>query len=252
MRYAASAGLRIVLLPARFAKKRRPEQRRKERTGEPLETLQYLTIGLFLVSIFFVITGWIDSVLAALLGVMGMIFIGVMNDVDAFKCVDWNVIAILLSIWIISGYFGRSGVPDALAAWALKLSKGNVAFFIVMIGFIAGLVSMVIDNVVVVLMFAPVIFHACRKFKFNACIPTLFVALCANFMGTAMLLGDLPPQMLHSVSGISPMSSPAVSSTGSSRESSRRAGWRKSPRMNILWIISRTNRLRSPPAESFC
>jgi Na+/H+ antiporter NhaD/arsenite permease-like protein len=30
----------------------------------------------------------------------------------------------------------------------------------------------------------------------------LFVGLCANFMGTAMLLGDLPPQMLHSVSGI--------------------------------------------------
>jgi Na+/H+ antiporter NhaD/arsenite permease-like protein len=167
-----------------------------------LETLQYLTIGIFIVSIFFVITGWIDSVVAALLGVMGMIFIGVMNDVEAFKCVDWNVIAILLSIWIISGYFGRSGVPDALAAWALKLSKGNVAFFIVMIGFIAGLVSMVIDNVVVVLMFAPVVFHACRKFQFSACVPTLFVALCANFMGTAMLLGDLPPQMLHSVSGI--------------------------------------------------
>ena len=167
-----------------------------------METLQYLTIGIFLVSILFVITGWIDSVLAALLGVMGMIFIGVMNDVDAFKIVDWNVIAILLSIWIISGYFGRSGVPDALAAWALKLSKGNVAFFIVLIGFIAGLVSMVIDNVVVVLMFAPVVFHACRKFKVPAFPATLFVGLCANFMGTAMLLGDLPPQMLHSVSKI--------------------------------------------------
>jgi Na+/H+ antiporter NhaD/arsenite permease-like protein len=167
-----------------------------------VETLQLLTIVIFLVSILFVITGWIDSVLAALLGVMGMIFIGVMNDVDAFKIVDWNVIAILLSIWIISGYFGRSGVPDALAAWALKLSRGNVAFFIVLIGFIAGLVSMVIDNVVVVLMFAPVVFHACRKFKVPAFPATLFVGLCANFMGTAMLLGDLPPQMLHSVSKI--------------------------------------------------
>ncbi len=30
----------------------------------------------------------------------------------------------------------------------------------------------------------------------------MFVGLCANFMGTALLLGDLPPQMLHSVSGI--------------------------------------------------
>jgi len=70
------------------------------------------------------------------------------------------------------------------------------------IGMLAGLVSMLIDNVVVVLMFAPVIFHACRRFKFAAFGPVLFVGLCANFMGTAMLLGDLPPQMLHSVSGI--------------------------------------------------
>lgn len=167
-----------------------------------MEALQILTVVIFLVSILFVITGWIDSVLAALVGVIAMIAIGVMTDVDAFKMVDWNVIAILLSIWIISGYFGRSGVPDALAAWALKHSGGNVAFFITAIGVIAGFVSMLIDNVVVVLMFAPVVFHACRKFNFDACIPTLFVALCANFMGTAMLLGDLPPQMLHSVTKI--------------------------------------------------
>jgi Na+/H+ antiporter NhaD/arsenite permease-like protein len=51
-------------------------------------------------------------------------------------------------------------------------------------------------------MFAPVVFHACRRYNFAAFGPVLFVGLCANFMGTAMLLGDLPPQMLHSVSGI--------------------------------------------------
>jgi Na+/H+ antiporter NhaD/arsenite permease-like protein len=67
---------------------------------------------------------------------------------------------------------------------------------------LAGFVSMLIDNVVVVLMFAPVIFHACRRFNFASFGPVLFVGLCANFMGTAMLLGDLPPQMLHSISGI--------------------------------------------------
>jgi Na+/H+ antiporter NhaD/arsenite permease-like protein len=125
-----------------------------------------------------------------------------MTEIQAFKFVDWNVILILLSIWIISGYFGKSGVPDFLAAIVLRMSKGNVAVFITAVGMLAGFVSMLIDNVVVVLMFAPVIFHACRRFNFSAFGPVLFVGLCANFMGTAMLLGDLPPQMLHSVSGI--------------------------------------------------
>ena len=167
-----------------------------------MDFIQIAASVIFLASIILVITGWIDSVIAALLGILCMIFFGIMSDVQAFKIVDWNVIAILLSIWIISGYFGKSGVPDFLAAIILKMSKGNVAVFVTFIGVLAGFVSMLIDNVVVVLMFAPVIFHACRRFKFEAFAPVLFMALCANFMGTAMLLGDLPPQMLHSVSGI--------------------------------------------------
>jgi Na+/H+ antiporter NhaD/arsenite permease-like protein len=167
-----------------------------------METVQVVAGIIFLASIVVVITGWIDSVIAAMLGIIAMIIFGVMSEIQAFQLVDWNVILILLSIWIISGYFGKSGVPEFLADVVLKWSKGNVAVFVTAIGALAGFVSMLIDNVVVVLMFAPVVFHACRLYKFPAFGPVLFVGLCANFMGTAMLLGDLPPQMLHSVSGI--------------------------------------------------
>ena len=167
-----------------------------------MDPLQLATVIIFLFSIVLIITGWIDSVIAALLGIVMMIFIGVMSEVQAFQKVDWNVILILLSIWIVSGYFGKSGVPDFLSAVILKKSKGNVAVFVTFIGTLAGFISMLIDNVVVVLMFAPVLFHASRRFKFSPFVPLLFIGLCANFMGTAMLLGDLPPQMLHSVAGI--------------------------------------------------
>jgi Na+/H+ antiporter NhaD/arsenite permease-like protein len=167
-----------------------------------MELVQIIASVIFLGSIVLVITGWIDSVIAAILGIITMIVFGVMTEVQAFQFVDWNVILILLGIWIISSYFGKSGVPDFLAAVALRWSKGNVAIFVTSVGMLAGFVSILIDNVVVVLMFAPVVFHACRRFNFRAFGPVLFVGLCSNFMGTAMLLGDLPPQMLHSVSGI--------------------------------------------------
>ena len=159
-----------------------------------MDPIQLIASIIFLGSIILVITGWIDSVIAALLGIIAMILFGVMTEIQAFKFVDWNVILILLSIWIISGYFGKSGVPDFLASIVLRMSKGNVAIFITAVGMLAGFVSMLIDNVVVVLMFAPVIFHACRRFNFASFGPVLFVGLCANFMGTAMLLGDLPPR----------------------------------------------------------
>lgn len=167
-----------------------------------MDPIQVVASLIFLGSIILVITGWIDSVIAALLGIFAMILFGIMTEIQAFQFVDWNVILILLSIWIIAGYFGKTGVPEFLATVALRASKGNVAIFVTSIGILAGFVSMLIDNVVVVLMFAPVIFHACKRFKFKAFGPVLFIGLCANFMGTALLLGDLPPQMLHSVSKI--------------------------------------------------
>ena len=88
-----------------------------------MDFAQTASLVIFLASIILVITGWIDSVLAALLGILFMVFFGIMSDIDAFKIVDWNVIIILLSIWIISGYFGKSGA-DFLSAAILRLSRG--------------------------------------------------------------------------------------------------------------------------------
>jgi Na+/H+ antiporter NhaD/arsenite permease-like protein len=144
----------------------------------------------------------IDTVIAAFLGVIGMVVFGVMTDIDAFKVVDWNVIFILIGIWIIAIYLGKTGLPEYLATKLLIISKGNVAVFITLIGTSAGFISVLVDNVVVVLMMAPVLFSVSRQYKFPAYGAILFIGLCSNFMGTALLLGDLPPQLLHSVAGI--------------------------------------------------
>ncbi len=157
---------------------------------------------IFLISITLVITGIIDTVIAAFLGVVAMIAFGVMTDVDAFQVVDWNVIFILIGIWIIALYLGKTGVPEFIATKLLILSKGSVPLFIILIGTVSGLISTLVDNVVVVLMMAPILFAVSRQYKFPAYGAILFVGLCANFMGTGLLLGDLPPQLLHSVSGI--------------------------------------------------
>ena len=157
---------------------------------------------IFLISAFMIITGFIDTVLCAFLGVGAMIACGVITDVQAFQLVDWNVIFVLMGIWIIAIYLGKTGLPEYAAAKLLVLSKGNVPLFITLIGATAGLISLLVDNVVVVLMMGPVLFAVSREHKFPVYGPVIFVGLCSNFMGTALLLGDLPPQLLHSVTGI--------------------------------------------------
>lgn len=167
-----------------------------------MELAQIAALAIFLLSVGALISGVIDSLIAALLGVVAMIVAGVMTEVEAMQVVDWNVIAILLGIWTIAGYFGKTGLPEYLAVKMLKVSGGNVALFVALIGVLGGLISMFVDNVVVVLMLSPIIFHVSKTLRFSPAAAVLYLGFCANFMGTALLLGDLPPQMLHSVSGI--------------------------------------------------
>ena len=166
-----------------------------------MEFTAWLTLGIFSATILIVITGIIDRSVAALLGVVIMVSVGVMTEVDAFLFVDWNVMAILVSIWIIAGYFGKTGVPEWLAVQALRLSGGHSGLLVMILSLMAGLLSVVVDNVVVILMLAPVALPAIRHLRLPLTPVILMIGFSANFMGTALLLGDLPPQMLHSVSG---------------------------------------------------
>jgi Na+/H+ antiporter NhaD/arsenite permease-like protein len=166
-----------------------------------MDFAQWLALGIFAVTIVAVVSNVIDSTLAALIGVAVMIWAGVMTDEDAFKYVDWNVMAILVSIWLIAGYFGKSGVPSWLSVQALKLSGGRPGLLVMILTFLAGVISMFVDNVVTILMMAPVALPLARAMKIPAAPVILMIGFGANFMGTALIIGDLPPQMLHSVAG---------------------------------------------------
>lgn len=166
-----------------------------------MEPMQWLTLIIFGLTILVVITHVVDSTLAALIGVAVMCWVGIMTEADAFKSVDWNVMAILVGIWIIAGYFGKSGVPSWLSIQALRLSGGRPGFLVIILTFLAGFISMFVDNVVTILMMAPVALPLARALKVPPVPVILMIGFGANFMGTALLIGDLPPQMLHSVAG---------------------------------------------------
>jgi Na+/H+ antiporter NhaD/arsenite permease-like protein len=166
-----------------------------------METMAWVAMGIFAVTIIVVITGIVDSTIAALIGVTGMIWVGVMSDVDAFGLVDWNVMAILVSVWLIASYFGKTGVPSWLSVQALRMSGGRPGFLVIILSVLAGVISMFVDNVVVILMMAPVALPLARALSLPVTPLVLMIGFSANFMGSAMLLGDLPPQMLHSVGG---------------------------------------------------
>ena len=167
-----------------------------------MEPMLILAIIIFIVTIALITWGRWDSAVIGLVGAVVMVVVGVMDAAEAFMMVDWNVIAILFSIWVIATYFSKTGVPEYLAIKVLQISRNNISLFLTFVGILAGFLSMFVDNVVVIIIMAPVILHITSKLGLPAFPFLIFTGLSANFMGTALLLGDLPPQMLHSVSGI--------------------------------------------------
>jgi Na+/H+ antiporter NhaD/arsenite permease-like protein len=166
-----------------------------------MSMLQWLTLGVFAITIATIVVNKLDATVAALLGVVVMIWMGTMTEVEAAQLVDWNVMAILVGIWIMAGYFGKTGVPSWLSVQSLKLSGGKPGLLVMVLSMLTGLLSMFIDNVVCILMMAPVALPLARALGIPATPLVLMIGFSANFMGTALLLGDLPPQMLHSVAG---------------------------------------------------
>ena len=130
-----------------------------------MDATAWWAVGIFAVTIVAVISNAVDGTVAALLGVVAMIWLGVMTEVQAFGLVDWNVMAILISVWLIASYFGKTGVPSWLSVQALRLSGGRPGLLVMILSALSGVISMFVDNVVVILMMAPVALPLARALK---------------------------------------------------------------------------------------
>ena len=150
--------------------------------GERLMTLtllQWLTLAVFAVTIIAIVINKLDATVAALLGVAVMVWMGTMTEVEAAQLVDWNVMAILIGIWVIAGYFGKTGVPSWLSVQSLKLSGGRPGLLVIVLSMLTGVLSMFIDNVVCILMMAPVALPLARAFGIPATPLVLMIGFSA-------------------------------------------------------------------------
>lgn len=162
--------------------------------------LDFITLIVFLIIIGLMIWGPIERSIIGGIGIVIMMILGVITPIEAFYLVDWNILAILIGLWIASSYLVASKMPEAFISAVLKRTKSIKAVIFSLI-FIAGMVTMFVDNVLVVLLFCPIVLTICKTLKIDPLLPTVLTGLAANFMGVALMLGDITPQMLHTIAG---------------------------------------------------
>jgi len=144
----------------------------------------------------------INRAIVALVGAGVMILVGVLDQEEALKGVDWNTIGLLTGMMILVSISRRSGMFQYLAIWSAKAANAHPAGILFLLQITTAVLSAFLDNVTTVLLVVPVTLAICNTLKVPA-YPYLFAEIFAsNIGGTATLIGDPPNILIGSQVGL--------------------------------------------------
>jgi Na+/H+ antiporter NhaD/arsenite permease-like protein len=149
-----------------------------------------------------IITEKINRAIVALLGAGVMVIIGVMNQEEALKGVDWNTLGLLTGMMILVSVSRRSGMFQYVAVWSAKAAKAHPAGILLLLQVATAVLSAFLDNVTTVLLMVPVTLAVVKELEVPP-YPYLFAEIFAsNIGGTATLIGDPPNILIGSQVGL--------------------------------------------------
>jgi Na+/H+ antiporter NhaD/arsenite permease-like protein len=158
---------------------------------------ELLAGGVFLVIYSLIVTERLHRTLAALLGAVIVIGLGLIDQHEAFsqEVVDFNVIFLLAGMMIIANILGKTGIFQWLAVEAVRRAEGRPYRLMVLISLITAVVSMFLDNVTTVVLMTPVTFFIAERLGMSPVPFLISQILASNIGGTATLIGD-PPNII--------------------------------------------------------
>ena len=144
----------------------------------------------------------LNRAIVALLGAAVMVVIGVLDQNEALKGVDWNTIGLLTGMMILVSISRRSGMFEYLAIWSAQKAKASPAGILLLLQITTALLSALLDNVTTVLLVVPVTLAITKELDVPP-YPFLFAQVFAsNIGGTATLIGDPPNILIGSLVGL--------------------------------------------------
>ncbi|AMN45154.1 SLC13 family permease [Rhodoplanes sp. Z2-YC6860] len=149
-----------------------------------------------------IISEKVNRSIVALLGAAAMVLVGVMDQEEALKGVDWNTIGLLTGMMILVSISRRSGMFQFVAVWSAQAAKAHPARMLLLLQICTAVLSAFLDNVTTVLLIVPVTLAITQELDVPA-YPYLFAEIFAsNIGGTATLIGDPPNILIGSQVGL--------------------------------------------------
>lgn len=120
---------------------------------------------------------------------------GVLTFPDIVYGVHWNIIGIFVGSLLIAELFIYSRMPEAISDILINRSPSLAVAFLSVVVF-ASVFSIFMDNVVTVLIIAPIALQLTRKTGVSPVAVVVGLAVSSNLQGMAILIGDTPSMLL--------------------------------------------------------
>ncbi|NKN32609.1 SLC13 family permease [Marichromatium bheemlicum] len=168
---------------------------------------QMVAAGLTMIAAYVLIFGEvIHRTSAAIIGAVAMIGVGMLggfyDQAEAVMAIDANTLFLLAGMMMLVVLLRPTGGFDYLAIRIAKWSRGNPRLLLVYLALAVSLISMFLDNVTTVLIFAPLTVLITRILSLNPLPFLMAEAMLSNIGGAATLVGDPPNIMIGSAGGI--------------------------------------------------
>jgi Na+/H+ antiporter NhaD/arsenite permease-like protein len=161
-----------------------------------------VSTAILLITYAVIIWDRLNRSIVALVGASLVILIGVVDQAEALRGVDWNTLGLLTGMMILVSISRRSGLFQCLAIWAAQRARANPAAILLLLQLTTAVVSAFLNNVTTVLLIAPVTLVIARELEVPP-YPFLFAEVFAsNIGGTATLIGDPPNILIGSLAGL--------------------------------------------------
>src|SRR3954447_9209794 len=144
----------------------------------------------------------VNRAIIALIGASVMILVGVFDQTEAIRGIDWNTIGLLTGMMILVSISRRSGMFQYIAIWSAQAAKAHPAGILFLLQITTAVLSAFLDNVTTVLLIVPVTLAITKELQVPP-YPFLFAEIFAsNIGGTATLIGDPPNILIGSLAGL--------------------------------------------------
>jgi Na+/H+ antiporter NhaD/arsenite permease-like protein len=167
----------------------------------------WASAAVLVVAYLFIFTEILHRTTAAILGAVVMIGIGMgmgfYSQEAAIQSVDANTILLLAAMMMLVAMLRPTGAFDFAAVHITHWAKGDPRLLLIYLSLAVSLISMILDNVTTVIVFAPLTVLICRLLIINPMPYLMAEAMLSNIGGVATLVGDPPNLMIGSAAEIS-------------------------------------------------